>query len=274
MDADLIVLRIAAVLYLLATIAALAGVAGGQGAARLFRPLLTIGLAAHVIALAMRAAAVGSMPAASLGESLSIVAVLLVGLFLLAQLRAPLVALGAIVAPLAFGLAFAAMALKGAVEPLPPILHSVWFPLHVGISLLGDAVFALAFSASVLYLIQERRLKAHRGRGKLGPLPSLETLDRVSHTCLVWGLVLLTFGVVSGIVWAHVVWSNRPWMSDPKILFTLLVWLLYVVLLQGRMTAGWRGRWAAQLTIAGFLVIVFSLVGVNVLGIGIHGQAY
>jgi ABC-type transport system involved in cytochrome c biogenesis permease subunit len=86
--------------------------------------------------------------------------------------------------------------------------------------------------------------------------------------------VLLTFGVVSGIVWAHVVWSNRPWMSDPKILFTLLIWLLYVVLLQGRMTAGWRGRWAAQLTIAGFLVIVFSLVGVNVLGIGIHGQAY
>jgi cytochrome c-type biogenesis protein CcsB len=274
MDFDLIVLRIAAVLYLAATIAALAGVAGGQGAGRLFRPLLTIGLATHVIALVMRAAAVGSMPAASLGESLSILAVLLVGLFLLAQLRAPLVALGAIVAPLAFGLAFAAMALKGAVEPLPPILHSVWFPLHVGISLLGDAVFALAFSASVLYLIQERRLKAHRGRGKLGPMPSLETLDRVSHTCLVWGLVLLTFGVVSGIVWAHVVWSNRQWMSDPKILFTLLVWLLYVVLLQGRMTAGWRGRWAAQLTIAGFLVIVLSLVGVNVLGIGIHGQAY
>jgi cytochrome c-type biogenesis protein CcsB len=274
MDADLIVLRIAAVLYLLATIAALAGVAGGQRAGRLFRPLLTIGLGTHVIALVIRAVAIGSMPAASLGESLSILAVLLVGLFLMAQLRAPLVALGAIVAPLAFGLAFAAMALKGAVEPLPPILHSVWFPLHVGVSLLGDAVFALAFSASVLYLIQERRLKAHRGRGKRGPLPSLETLDRVSHTCLVWGLVLLTFGVVSGIVWAHVVWSNRPWMSDPKILFTLLVWLLYVVLLQGRMTAGWRGRWAAQLTIAGFLVIVISLVGVNVLGIGIHGQAY
>jgi ABC-type transport system involved in cytochrome c biogenesis permease subunit len=50
--------------------------------------------------------------------------------------------------------------------------------------------------------------------------------------------------------------------------------VLYVVLLQGRMTAGWRGRWAAQLTIAGFMVIVISLVGVNVLGLGIHGKAY
>ena len=51
-------------------------------------------------------------------------------------------------------------------------------------------------------------------------------------------------------------------------------WILYVVLLQGRMTAGWRGRWAAQLTIAGFAVIVFSLVGVNLLGLGLHGKAY
>src|SRR5436190_1020424 len=274
MDTDLIVLRIAAVLYLLSTIAALAGVAGGTRSGRLLRALLTIGLLTHVAALAIRAVAIGSMPAASLGESLSILAVLLVGLFLLAQLRAPLVALGAIVSPLAFGLAFAAMALKGAVAPLPPVLHSVWFPLHVGISLLGDAVFALAFSASVLYLVQERRLKAHRGRGVLRHLPSLETLDRVSHTCLVWGLVLLTLGVMTGIVWAHVAWSNSPWMRDPKIAATLLVWILYVVLLQGRMTAGWRGRWAAQLTIAGFAVIVFSLVGVNLLGLGNHGKAF
>ena len=105
-------------------------------------------------------------------------------------------------------------------------------------------------------------------------LPSLETLDRLSHTCLVWGLVLLTFGVVTGIVWAHVAWANSAWMHDPKIGATLLVWVLYVVLLQGRMTAGWRGRWAAQLTIAGFAAIVFSLVGVNLLGLGLHGKAY
>jgi ABC-type uncharacterized transport system permease subunit len=44
-----------------------------------------------------------------------------------------------------------------------------------------------------------------------------------------------------------------------------------VVLLQGRLTAGWRGRRAAQLTIAGFAVIVLSLVGINVLELGNHG---
>ena len=57
-------------------------------------------------------------------------------------------------------------------------------------------------------------------------------------------------------------------MSDPKLVFSLIVWGLYVVLLQGRMTAGWRGRRSAQLTIAGFAVLVISLVGVNVLSLG------
>jgi cytochrome c-type biogenesis protein CcsB len=272
---DVIVLRVAAVLYLTATIAALAGIAGRHElSGRLLYWLLGVGLGVHALALVMRSLAVGNVAAASLGESLSFLAVLLVAVFLLVQLRAPLLALGAVVAPLAFGLTFAAVALKGGVQPLPPALRSVWFPVHVGVSLLGDAVFALAFSASVLYLVQERRLKAHRGRGMLRHLPSLETLDRVSHTCLVWGLVLLTLGFTSGIVWAHVAWADQSWMHDPKIFFTLLVWILYVVLLQGRMTAGWRGRWAAQLTIAGFMVIVISLIGVNVLGLGIHGKAY
>src|SRR4029453_624276 len=98
-------------------------------------------------------------------------------------------------------------------------LRSFWFPLHVGVALLGDAVFALAFSASVLYLMQERRLKVPRGRGAIRGIPSRETLDRVSHTCLVWGLVLLTLGFMSGIVWAHVAWSDRPWVRGPKIAF-------------------------------------------------------
>lgn len=273
---DLLVLRGAAVLYLAATVAALVGVVGRHELpGRLLRWLLGLGLATHGLALGLRALAVGNVPATSLGESLSIVAVLLVGVFLLMQLRAPLVALGSVVSPLAFGLTFAAIALKGGVEPLPPMLQSVWFPLHVGVALLGDAVFALAFSASVLYLVQERRLKVHRGRGTIRGIPSLEALDRVSHTCLVWGLVLLTLGFMTGVVWAHVAWSDRPWTRDPKIVVTMLVWILYVILLQGRITAGWRGRRAAQLTIAGFAVIVFSLVGVNVLGLGsIHGGAY
>lgn len=272
---ELLFLRTAAIGYLAATTAALAGIVGRHDLpGRLLRWLLAAAAAAHVAALLVRSAAVGHVPVTEFGEALSFLAFLLVIVFLLVQLRAPLVALGAVVSPLAFGLTFGALVARGGAQPLSPELRSVWLPVHVGLSFLGDAVFALAFSASLLYLVQERRLKVHRGRGALRHIPSLETLDRVSHACLKWGLVLLTLGIVSGIVWAHEAWAGGVWARDPKLLFTLFVWVLYVVLLQGRMTAGWRGRWAAQLTIAGFTVLVISLVGVNVLGLGVHGKAF
>jgi cytochrome c-type biogenesis protein CcsB len=272
---EVLLLRGAAGLYLAATAAALAGIASRREfPSRLFLWLAGGGLALHVVSVAIRTALVGHLPVANFGEGLALLAMLLVALFLVVQRRGPLIALGAVVMPLAFGLTLSASVIKGGAQPLPAILHSVWLPVHVLLALAGDAVFAIACSSSVLYLVQERRLKTHRGRGVLRQLPSLERLDQVSHSCLKWGLILLTLAIVTGIVWAHEAWGRGSWLSDPKLLFSLLVWALYTILRQGRMTAGWRGRWAAQLTIAGFAVIVVSLVSVNLLGLGLHGGAF
>src|SRR5437667_10624296 len=271
---ELGLLRLAIGLYLAGTVAALVGIAVRQDLPRTLLPrLLWTGFAAHGLSIAVRSWTAGHMAVTTFDEALSFLALLLVALFLLVQLRRPLLALGAVVSPLAFGLTLAADAVYRGARPLPSTLDSAWLPVHVILSFLGDAVFALAFSASLLYLIQERRLKTHRGRGVLRHLPSLETLDRVNYACLVWGLVLLTLGIMSGIVWAHEAWG-RSWSTDPKLVFSLLTWAVYVVLLQGRMTAGWRGRWAATLTIAGFAVIVLSLVSVNMLALGNHGKAF
>jgi len=272
---ELTLLHLAIVLYLVATVAALVGLVAQRDLPRQLLPrLLWAGLALHGGSIGLRSLAAGHLAVTTFAEALSFLAVLLVGIFLAIQLRRPLDALAAVVSPLAFGLALAADVTYEGVRPLPPMLDSAWLPVHVMLSFLGDAVFALAFSASLLYLVQEHRLKARRGRGMLRHLPSLETLDRVNYVCLVWGLVLLTLGIVSGIVWAHTAWGRRLWTSDPKLLITLLVWAIYVILLQGRMTAGWRGRRAATLTIAGFAVLVLSLVGVNVLALGEHGRAF
>jgi len=273
MTVELVLLRLAVACYLAGTVAALVGIAVRRDLPRtLLAHLLWAGLAAHGAAVVLRSVASGHLAVATFDEALSFLALLLVAVFLLVQLRRPLVALGAVVSPLAFGLTLAADAVYRGAQPLPPVLHSVWLPVHVVLSFLGDAVFALAFSASLLYLVQEHRLKARRA-GVVRFLPSLETLDRVNYACLVWGLVLLTLGIVSGIIWAHTAWGQF-WSSDPKLVFSLVIWGLYVVLLQGRITAGWRGRWAATLTIAGFAVIVLSLVGVNVLALGNHGKAF
>jgi cytochrome c-type biogenesis protein CcsB len=269
---ELLLLRLAIFLYLAGTVAALVGIAVRQDLPHtLLSRLLWVALAAHGASIVLRSFTTGHIAVTSFDEALSFLALLLVGIFLVVQLRRPLVALGAVVSPLAFGLTLASAAVDRGPRPLPALLDSPWLPVHIVLSFLGDAVFALAFSASLLYLVQERRLKAHRGRGVLRFLPSLETLDRLNYACLVWGLVLLTLGITTGIIWAHTAWG-RFWSSDPKLVFSLVTWGIYVVLLQGRMTAGWRGRRAATLTIAGFAVIVLSLVGVNVFELGNHGQ--
>ena len=275
---DLVLLRAATVLYLVATIVALSAITSRRTLSeRLLRWLLYAAVGVHALALVIRSATAGYLAVINLGEALSMLALVLVGAFLFLQRRTPVLALSAVVVPIAFGLTLAASALKGGVQPLPPVLHSMWLPVHVGLAILGDALFALACSASVLYLVQDRRLKAHRVRGSEPRLPSLETLDRVSYHSVVWGLVVLTLAIVTGIVWAHEAWAephDQPWVLDPKLVFTLAAWAFYVVLLQGRMTAGWRGRFAAQLTIGGFAVIVISLVGVNALRLGRHGGLF
>jgi len=275
---DLLLLRAAAVLYFVATVVALSAITSRRALPeQLLRWTLWGGLTLHAASLVWRSATAGYLAIANFGESLSFLALLLVAAFLVIQRRLPVLALAAVVVPIAFGLTLAASALKGGVQPLPPVLHSVWLPVHVGLAILGDALLALACSASVLYLVQDRRLKAHRVRGVQQHFPSLETLDRLSHRSVVWGLVLLTLAILTGIVWAHEAWGGphtQNWVLDPKLVFTVGAWAFYVVLLQGRMAAGWRGRFVAQLTIAGFAVIVLSFVGVNALGLGRHGGLF
>ncbi|MCJ7833248.1 MAG: cytochrome c biogenesis protein CcsA, partial [Deltaproteobacteria bacterium] len=60
------------------------------------------------------------------------------------------------------------------------------------------------------------------------------------------------------------------WRWDPKEVWSLITWLLYAALLHGRLVAGWRGRRSAMISIVGFLVLIFSFLGVNFLVKGYH----
>src|SRR5947208_1418391 len=145
---ELALLRIAILLYLGGTVAALVGIAVRQDLPRTLLPrLLWAGLGAHGTAIVARSITAGHLAVTTFDEALSFLALLMVAIFLVVQARRPLVALGAVVGPLAFGLTLAADAIYEGARPLPPVLHSVWLPIHVVLSVLGDAVFALAFSA-------------------------------------------------------------------------------------------------------------------------------
>jgi cytochrome c-type biogenesis protein CcsB len=237
--------------------------------AKLGRMLLLIGVILHAVGFAARYAVAGYTPITNLFESLSFFALAIVAVFLVTELRYGLRTLGAFIAPLGFGFSILAAFQPGEVARLAPALNSYWLPIHVMLLFLGDAVFAVAFGAGIMYLLQEKEVKRKRLGAIFKRLPSLDVLDEINYRCLTVGFPLLTLGIITGSIWAEYAWGSY-WSWDPKETWSLITWFLYAALLHGRLTVGWRGRKAAILAIVGFCAVLFTFLGVNLLLPGLH----
>jgi cytochrome c-type biogenesis protein CcsB len=253
---DIVLLKATALLYLIATGTFILYVVLLKDLFSRVSPLILIaGFILHTTALAVQISQNGFPAVTELHEALAVYSWVIVGVYLLVQLKYRLTILGCFVAPLALLMSLAGITFGAGGGELPPGLKTYWLPVHVTLAFLGNAVFALAFAVSVMYLVQESRLKSKKTTALHKPLPSLERLDRLNYIFLVWGFPLMTLGIVTGILWAHVQWGDY-WTGDARLISSALVWLLYGVLLQGRVSAGWRGRRAAFVTIVGFVVVV------------------
>ena len=271
---ELVLLKVALVAYLAA--------AGALGLYLLvLNPVprvlgLTLLLAAflgHCGAIVARSIAAGHVAVTTDYEALSFFAWLIVGVYVAVELRYRLPAVGAVVAPLAFGVTLGAFAFYSGVRDLPPNLRSAWLLVHVALAFLGNAVLALAFCVSLVYLFHERQLKEKRFGRRVLRLPSLETLDQLNYRALAWGFPLMTLGIVSGALWGKYSWGHF-WSWEEREVFSLILWLLYAGLLQARLVAGWRGRRLATVTIIGFAVVLVSFIFGHVLFPGKHGGSF
>jgi cytochrome c-type biogenesis protein CcsB len=253
MDAFLIKLTAAA--YLIAAGSFFLYLYRENTATRLPPAFLLSGFVVHSVALASLFFQQGFAAVAVMGDALLFNSWLMVGIYLLIQLRYRLPVLGGIIAPLAFLMTFAALAVGRGAGQVPPGLETFWLPLHVTLAFLGNAVFALAFGVSLIYLLQERHLKHKKLTLLMKRFPSLESLDRLNYKLLMWGFPLMTLGILTGTLWAGIHWGDY-WSWDPRQISSAIVWLFYGALLHGRVTAGLRGKKAALLTMVGFFVVL------------------
>jgi ABC-type transport system involved in cytochrome c biogenesis permease subunit len=145
--------------------------------------------------------------------------------------------------------AFTAFALfsKPHATPLPPVLKTYWFELHVAMSFLSYALFGLAAILGVSYL-------------KRGD----EALERLQYKSVFVGYSLFSLSMILGGVWAFLAWGTY-WLWTPKELWTSLLWLYYGLYLHARLWQWWAGRPVAVLGIIGFAVVLFTYLGVGLL---------
>jgi len=240
--------------------------------ARIAYVSLSAGFVLHTLAFIVRWIEGGHTPVTNLHESLSFFAWAIIGVYLVFYWRYRIKVLGPFISTLVLILMISAMALPKEILPFAPVLRSYWLPIHVIFAFLGNAIFALAFCAGIMYVIQEHQVKSKHIGALSRRLPSLEVMDEINYKALTFGFPLLTVGIITGSIWAQYAWGSY-WSWDPKETWSLITWCLYAALLHQRLTIGWRGRRAAIMAIIGFFAILFTFLGVNLLLGGLHAYS-
>jgi ABC-type uncharacterized transport system permease subunit len=128
---------------------------------------------------------------------------------------------------------------------------NLFLVLHVGLVLAAFAGFTLAAGLSALYLWQERRLKRREASILRLRAPALSRLDELAARTIAVALPALTLGIVVGVLRL----SDRGGSVDALMAVTVLAWAVYCASLVLRHLAGWRGRRAAYLVLAGFVLV-------------------
>lgn len=192
----------------------------------------------------------------------SLLGFLIAGLFFLAWWLYDAISLGIFALPVTFFLVFVpALGLTPYIFPSQGVRTS-WLVAHIAALLAAYAALGFSLLASVLYLVQERRLKSKRLPTAGAPwaplewLPPLDTLERIAHAMLLFGFPCMTVGLILGAVLVQETSLGAAYFLDPKVVASFAMWGIYVLLLFLRQTAGLRGRKAAYLSGA---VLVFML---------------
>ena len=116
----------------------------------------------------------------------------------------------------------------------------------------------------VLFSIRTDKIRAS--------LPPLEKVDSMTYKTVGVAFAGLAILLVTGAIWANESWG-RYWGWDAKETGALVAWLSYAGYLHTRMAHGWTGRRSAYFALIGFLLVIFTYLGVSYILPGLHSYA-
>ena len=228
---------------------------------RLASGLLAAGILSHYLALLERSRWTHSVPYDDLFGSMSLFAWLLAVTYLGLEVFHRQRSVGAFVTLLLL-VWVSVLALFTPEAPPAPPARGPLFAFHVTLNTWAYAAFALSFVLSLIYLLQDRVLRARRQGTAFWRFPALDVLDRMSRSAVWVGLAALVMGVVMGFIWRHRLFGSLGW-SDPKVVVTFAILAVYATYLWAARHTAWRGARAAFLCACNFVIVLFSYTFVN-----------
>jgi cytochrome c-type biogenesis protein CcsB len=255
-------LQITFSIYLFSALVFLAqSVAKKRNLLRTADKILRVGFLMHTLMIFLRWYEARRPPFANMFEALVLFAWSIILVYIIFDFLYKAKFLAIAVNILVLVIMFFVLPLESTIKPLMPALQSRWISIHVVTYFIGYGALSIAFFTSLIYLVFSKKNPADSS--------ILLYLDRLSYQLIIFGFPFLTIGITTGSTWANVAWGNY-WSWDPKETCSLIAWLVYVVYLHLRLLRKWKDKKAAYLSIIGFLVTLFTFVGVNFILPGLH----
>jgi ABC-type transport system involved in cytochrome c biogenesis permease subunit len=163
------------------------------------------------------------------------------------------------VLPLVIGLVVLSDAFPDVALSSQPFAGEHFWGLVHGLLLFFAAVgMSVGFLASVMYLVQARRLRAKANPVSGMKLLSLERLETMNRRSLNLAFPLLTAGLMLGAYRMAQREEPSNWTA-PKVVGTAGLWLVFGFLMYLRYGAHLPGRRLSALTIAAFVLLIATL---------------
>jgi cytochrome c-type biogenesis protein CcsB len=158
---------------------------------------------------------------------------------------------------------------------------------HVTTVLVSYGLISLGFVCSLFYLAvfygKGQAALAGAGGGTLAVAVGADSnptraklladLDTAQMIVLQLAFWTLGVGILLGAWWADHSWG-RWWAFDPKEIWALITWIMYLIVVHVRIaTPAKKGIATAWLSVLGFLVMLWTYFGVNLLLPGLHAYA-
>lgn len=222
--------------------------------------LLLIAAIFHTTAMFKRGFSLARCPVNNLFEATMFLTWTMVAAYLVFGIWSRLRFLGAFVSPVLFAIGIFALMPDLDIHAETPQFGGGWLSLHVALFSLSYGAFGLSSVAGIMYLTQEHDLKFHKLRAVISRLPPIQRLELVMGRLLLIGFILLSVALVVSGVWFKQT-SGSYFRDDPKILWSILVWLMCVALVLMRWKFAQGGRRFAWGTICLFVFVALTFWG-------------
>jgi len=232
-------------------------------------PLLLTTLTVHALYILLRTVEFHHPPITSIFEIFSLIALTIILVYTYIEMRTKNSSTGYFILILPFFFQLVSSLFLKEVPEIPSILRSNLLGFHVTSALLGYAAITISAVYGFLYLMLYHDIKSSQFSVIYKRLPNLETLERMSFTATIFGFVLLTIAIIVGILWLPSIVNDVPY-TDPKLLGTGAIWLLYGIGLTAKKMVGWQGRRMMVISMFGFAIAMFSMTIINMFFSGFH----